>query len=536
MMNKSLTVLLSLSLLAGLSLPVTALPDSAALEQLLETGTGWAQLQQAGGELSYDLGGYTYQLTPLMLAALTGQPPEVLQTLLRAGAAVDDLSSEKQTALQLVLSLRPELPTVQVLVAAGADLSRKDARGCNALQTAAATAPADVLAFLLKQPNGPQLLAEPDTYKNTVLHLGAFNPDPDSLALLLTQADKAQLALENARHMIPLIAAIWAGNAQNVRLLLQAGSDPLRLSGKRTCLHFAAMSFEPSAPAIMEALLASSAATLLHSPDSSMILPLHSAAQRGNPRMIRLLLKAGADQDVLKPSYDGKTSLHYAAVIHGKEVIEPLLQAVSGQDIDQLDKGGHSPLSEAASMGNFEAVEILLEAGAGKDINRRGPMGTTLLMDAASGLNPRILELLLKRGADPALASESGATALSGSIDYERYEIAGILARAQGMELFDAEGMNNLHQRADAGEGKAQLILASLFEAGVGMPADLLQALYWYRQAATHGVPEAWLEVGRFYENGTGMPQDYFKAREAFQHFDQIFAPKNNIAGSEAIR
>ncbi|MEZ0369658.1 MAG: ankyrin repeat domain-containing protein [Candidatus Sericytochromatia bacterium] len=536
-MNKSVTVLLSLSLLAGLSLPVTALPDSAASEQLLETGTGWAQLQQAGGELSYDLGGYNYQLTPLMLAALTGQPPAVLQALLSAGAPVDGLSSEKLTALQMVLSLRPELPTVQVLVAAGADLSRKNAWGANALQQAAVAAPADVLAYLLKQPRGPQLLAEPGTNKNTVLHLGALNPDPDSLALLLGPADKAQLASENAWQMTPLFTAIKAGNAQNVRLLLQAGSDPLHLSGKRSTLHIAAWSHAPAAPAVMEALLAGSASTLLHTPDASGNLPLHNAAQLGNPRVLGLLLRAGADQDVLKANSGGNTSLHYAAVLHGKEVLEPLLQAVSGQDFKLRDKWGSSPLHEAAGMGNLEALQLLLQADTPIDVNQPTPAGVTILMKAAGAYNnTEMLELLLKLGADPMPVTETGESALDMALFVQNYGNAQVLARAMGKELFSGQEILQLQQQAEAGQAEALYLLAQLYEAGASVPADKLKAINLYLQAAEHGKPEAWMDVGNLFENGNGMPQDYFKAREAYQHFDQIFGPKNNLAGSEAIR
>jgi TPR repeat protein len=77
------------------------------------------------------------------------------------------------------------------------------------------------------------------------------------------------------------------------------------------------------------------------------------------------------------------------------------------------------------------------------------------------------------------------------------------------------------NKAAEKGDAKSQLVLASLYERGIGVPASQQEALRWYKASANSGYPEAQFRVGQIYGRGEGVPVDrneatrwYIKAAE----------------------
>ena len=75
---------------------------------------------------------------------------------------------------------------------------------------------------------------------------------------------------------------------------------------------------------------------------------------------------------------------------------------------------------------------------------------------------------------------------------------------------------------AQKGDARSQLVLAGLYERGIGVGASSAEALKWYKAAATQGNVEAQFKVGQIYGRGEGVPVDrneatrwYLKAAEA---------------------
>jgi TPR repeat protein len=64
------------------------------------------------------------------------------------------------------------------------------------------------------------------------------------------------------------------------------------------------------------------------------------------------------------------------------------------------------------------------------------------------------------------------------------------------------------HPMAEAGDTEAQMALAGLYLAGLGMPADAAEAARWYRRAAASGDPVAQLNLGDFHLKGLGVSRD----------------------------
>jgi len=71
-----------------------------------------------------------------------------------------------------------------------------------------------------------------------------------------------------------------------------------------------------------------------------------------------------------------------------------------------------------------------------------------------------------------------------------------------------AEAAALLLPLAEGGEARAQTSLGSMYSNGLGVPRDLVKAVYWTRKAADSGNPRAQANLGLFYMHGIGLPQD----------------------------
>ena len=65
---------------------------------------------------------------------------------------------------------------------------------------------------------------------------------------------------------------------------------------------------------------------------------------------------------------------------------------------------------------------------------------------------------------------------------------------------------------AEHGDVDAQVALAGLYEAGLGVRRDDRRAAHWYRTAAERGHVIARLNIGDFYSRGRGVDLDRVKA------------------------
>ncbi|XP_026189784.1 ankyrin repeat domain-containing protein 65 [Cyclospora cayetanensis] len=112
---------------------------------------------------------------------------------------------------------------------------------------------------------------------------------------------------------------------------------------------------------------------------------LHLAAFDGNDRMVRLLLRGGAQ--LKAPACDGMTALHFASQKGHKDVLETLLQ--KGAPVNgQLSRGKRTALHLAVKAKHFSAAVSLLEYGA--NLEAKTAQGETVL----DWVSPEIAELL----------------------------------------------------------------------------------------------------------------------------------------------
>ncbi|RSL64486.1 hypothetical protein CEP54_004709 [Fusarium duplospermum] len=132
--------------------------------------------------------------------------------------------------------------------------------------------------------------------------------------------------------------------------------------------------------------------------------PIHQAAQAGNLRSVKFLLKVAPECAQIKGEGD-VTPLWIAAQGGYLNIVELLLSYQVDVQVPIADSL-RTPIHQAAQEGHFDVVKRLLEAGA--DHDPRDKNGISPLWSAAQQGYSRIVKLLLDKGASTETASKDG--------------------------------------------------------------------------------------------------------------------------------
>lgn len=116
--------------------------------------------------------------------------------------------------------------------------------------------------------------------------------------------------------------------------------------------------------------------------------------------------KLGSTKKVNKRNERGETSLHLAAIRGDVKLCRKLIKA--GADVNAKDFAGWAALHEACNHGWFDVAKVLLRAGA--HVNTVGLDNDTPLHDAAINGHRKLAELLLRHGANPMQINAHGKT------------------------------------------------------------------------------------------------------------------------------
>lgn len=337
---------------------------------------------------------------------------EMLALFLEAGVDVNGPDAVGRTPLHTVGGVA----FAGALLDAGAEVNARDRRGRTPLHAAAGSdreGLGDSLVVLLVEA-GAEVNARTEIGL-TPLHLAVNHP---AIAATLLELGADPAAVDDSGYVAdpvhcrnfvtrsffalatPEIVAgcIEEGASVNVAVfdaLSRVATDPW---GPRP-LHTAVQSARD--PATIAVLLQAGAA--VHGRNEEDHTPLHHAAEKGTPAIVRTLLEAGARVDMRASGFNVDwgwdwTPLHLAARSNpDPEVVRLLLAA--GANADARGYYGQTPLHMAANNRIPAVTALLLEAGA--DVNAREWMGRTPLHKAAaSNQNPAVIDLLLEAGAD----------------------------------------------------------------------------------------------------------------------------------------
>jgi uncharacterized protein len=161
-----------------------------------------------------------------------------------------------------------------------------------------------------------------------------------------------------------MIASTYTGTAASVRLLLDSGAEvntgkEVLFNGSPLFLASFAGDKENLAMLLAKGADSNRAMSLL---GMSPILPVNCAVSMGNADTVKALLAAGVDVNI--KDGDSMTPLHWAVIAHHIDVVRILLDA--GAKVNETDRFGFTPLLYATTLdfGDASTAEMLLQAGA----------------------------------------------------------------------------------------------------------------------------------------------------------------------------
>jgi len=337
-------------------------------------------------------------VTP-MYQAVHANCIEIIQALLDAGVGVDEpVHKNGGTALHWAARWGGRLESVELLVEAGADINARDsASGSTPLTVAAAENHVPTMETLVAA--GADLEARQREGK-TALAVAAQNRRARATEVLLkagANVDGVDKEGNTALHH-----AVYRGALDVVQALVEAGAAvDLPDNGGRTALQDAAvMGF----PRVAEYLI--HAGATVDARDHQGKTPLHYAVDTAHADVVDVLFACGAN--VVLKTHDGTTALHYAASRGHVDVLRKLL--AKGADPTARKNDGWTPLHDAVSVGALECVEALLDAGVGIEIS--GQNDKTPLHRAAEAGRADSAKMLLAKGAEISAMTDSEDTPL----------------------------------------------------------------------------------------------------------------------------
>jgi ankyrin repeat protein len=280
--------------------------DTAAVRTLLADDPGFVHATDENGA------------TALHHAAARGYV-EVVDVLLRAGAAVDAREQDDETPLHYA-AWRRRVEVGRLLVAGGADLEARNRWG------------------------------------RTPLLIAARETGHVETARLLIDAG-ADVNARDRGEQSSLDLAAWRGFADFVNLLLDHDAE-LPPPSSRNAQLLTMSAADKGLDRLFERCVRSGVDLGLRNESDGSLL--HSASQGGSAAIVSRLLRDGFDPNG-RDRY-GRTPLHYAAEMDKAAVARALL--AGGADIDARSLSGETPLHTAQAIERDAMTRLLLDAGA----------------------------------------------------------------------------------------------------------------------------------------------------------------------------
>lgn len=459
------------------------LGDADAIRSLVEQGADI----NAGFDIIQNTGPRQCLATPLMVAAGSGEGASAgtVSLLLELGAdpkiVADNQSAATLASKGLRWGSKPggDADRLRLLLQAGSPLPTDPEDSNRLLCDTAATGDPERLRILLENGLDPKGHFDPEAARKRNIAMMEYmtecrSNEPDPLAEYFDEDDPAMADVmseinANMRDLeeqsferysaapssfeIPLFRAAESGNAECVRMLLDAGADAqTRDNAKRTAM------YEASTLGVIQELM--KAGVPLEDADEFECSPLTNAlslGEEGLPR-IRALIEAGADvnathdhgytifmsavgsartPEVLKllvasgadphaVSERGYNAFHAAIDVNfeanAEESVRETLTYLKelGVNIEHRNNSDQTPLARAIDDGTGIEVTVLCELGANPNAVCRkyecgqdecAPISLPLLFHAACGYvvhKDVKTEALLKAGADPLAEDNEG--------------------------------------------------------------------------------------------------------------------------------
>lgn len=314
--------------------------------------------------------------------------PEVVRALLSNGA-----EATRATALAIA-AMFGNYESAEALLDAGVRATALIPYGRNALMLAALFGRRNMVDLLVRRDAD---LNTADNFGTTPLMFAARGGHLEVVQRLLNHGAHVNTIAKDGNTAISIAAA--RGYVDTVKMLLNSGADTVNAERKTVLM----IAVEGGHLELVENLLDRN--INVNAADDSGWTALHGAASSGSPKLVRLLLDAGARADVLD-EYFGATPLVFAARLGHTDVLKVMLE--KDVDVDQRDRDGNTALMMATLWLKPQSVKVLLDAGADANAEKIEPHfltgeehAFTALWFAVSDGNLEITRMLLDAGANP---------------------------------------------------------------------------------------------------------------------------------------
>ncbi|MBD1883639.1 ankyrin repeat domain-containing protein [Microcoleus vaginatus] len=311
---------------------------------------------------------------------------ELVQQLIKDGANVAILDSEKRTPLHLAVD-RGSQDIAELLIANGARVNARNANGQTPLYRAIAIGHNEIAALLIN--NGTDV-NNIDGCGTTPLHKAAHYGTVEILKFLIAKG--AQINIQDNQRKTPLDIAVDLKLQDTVALLISKNPDVNSEDKEgRTLLHIAV---DFKLEEVAKQLIAKGA--FVNAKNNLLQTPLHLAVAQGSQDIAQLLIANGARVNV--KNENGQTPLYQAIAIGHNDIAALLIK--NGADVNNRDKCDTTPLHKAAHYGTVEILKLLIVKGA--TINATNCYGDTPLKIVETNWNPdgeAAAKILISRGA-----------------------------------------------------------------------------------------------------------------------------------------
>jgi ankyrin repeat protein len=189
----------------------------------------------------------------------------------------------------------------------------------------------------------------------TPLHRAATKGDMTIAKLLLDFGADVD-GLSEGWEWRPIVHAAWRNDFDMVKLLIEHGADVTQTGGQ----------------------------------------PIHYAGQRRHKEICRILVEAGAIDDLVQSPDPDVLAVFRAAYSYDASTLTKLL-TTSPQLANARDVEGRTPMHEAGTNGAVEVIRVLIEMGA--DVNAEDNDGETPIQRASSHQHGDVCQLLASEGA-----------------------------------------------------------------------------------------------------------------------------------------
>ena len=322
----------------------------------------------------------------------------------RAGQVDFDLNTLLRHAIR---SEQNEI--VKLLVDVGTDCGREDVDGKRVIHLAAELD--NVVALKLVNRTGTALNAV-DRNGSSALHISLMSGHRNSALFLIEAGATVNRPQRYDSGETPMHLAARLGDSIIMAAALRrgVGRPDVQSSDGTTPLHIAARERHAGC---VDLLCAAARRGAVNAVDKSRLTPLHCAVNSSALDVVRILLRHGADPNVV--DRDGLAPMHYAAAathppaFSHSGVVDLLI--THGANVSIRDNQCRTPLHLAAAVGNVALVQLLLSAGAEINAIERILGETAVNIAAAYGRYDAILELC-EAGCDVNIADKHGVAPL----------------------------------------------------------------------------------------------------------------------------